>query len=435
MAKPTLKKNPCDALYKPQLEAMAYIVGEDGACSRLVKDGKSVPITVEDKPLYLPTPELLERNKWDMIQPYHPLSENTLRGQSPVIHKLVRDLEVWTTIQLYSTVEMIIKVATTPELQTDLVAHEPRVSEILAECGVGADEKVVKQWTTLRRQLSEAKFRPLRIYLDRKYEEGDVKFSRVAIVTKAILEDMDVKNAKIQDISVGSKVNKATIMGILNYVLKPIEKLYGSNAMVPYYHVFLQVQRDLIKRFNYINEAFTSRFDYIPVDETWFDCIDNLESFGGFIPPLPGNEGVQPTRESRSSGYNEDDMYESSTPPKREERKEEPREERREERREDRGYRGRNEERRNESRGTMSDYLSGGDRDRDRRDRYDDYDDDYGYGDRRRDRDRRDRDRGRGRDRYDDRRDRRDRRDRDRDRYDDRRSDRRGGGGCLSDYL
>lgn len=429
--KPTKKINPYN-LYVQTLSAMDYVIDDSAAAMR---EGKElVNITVNDKELYLPSEALLKKNKWKDIQPYHPLSENSLRGQSPVLQHLIRDMEVWATINYCKILDMIIKVISNDDLQAELIRDVPEITKLLSSTANGATDKTASNWKKLLKHIEKERLRVVRLYIARKAKHDDEVYQRVGTVSFPLTENFEEKSNELVGVKFSSITQRDVLLNVIKYIENKLTEVFTSNGSTPYYHVVLQFQRNLVTVFNEIYSLFESKFPVELIDDSWFEAVDSLDSYMGVIPPLPGNDG-----ETIKHGVDSAGFYEASKPRTRPSSRDD------EDEGEERSRRDREYNRDRTSRRDRDDYRR--EERRDSRDRYDDYDDRRGRDrDEERDpprrgglldmldgsgeRDRRDGRSRRDRDRYDDdrrsfrddyRRDSRDRYD-DYDDYDDRRS-------------
>lgn len=284
----TVFEEPED-FYRVTLQAAGLTVSDDGAVSRPVSATESTPVEVGDKLLYLPTRPLRAKNKWDAIQPFHPLCEDILCGQSIVYKMLLRYLPAHLSAKLIETFDTLVKVGCSVALQKE--NSNPAADSILTECALGIKTSVEKRWTALKKKMVHTPLVKMYVSRDIKTLDGEY-FSRVATISFPFLDDIDSKDNKISDVDMLSKANKQAIVKIFDYVLKDIPLEFGSSAIVPYYHVYLTILRAFTKRLNEINNAFARVSHWEPIDESWFEVIDNLDPLVGRIPKLSGNAGV-----------------------------------------------------------------------------------------------------------------------------------------------
>lgn len=282
--------NDPELFYRATLSAAGYSVDESGAISRPARDNSTTPVEINDKLLYIPTKSLRAKNKWNAVQPFHPLCEDVLCGQSSIIQLLSRNLSVYLTGRILELMSTIVEVGCDNAKQEEN-NNNPKAYEILTACASEIKVAIVPKWTALLRKLVQKPI--VEIYLNRDVECSlDNKvYSRLGIITYNILDMFDAEGVKIGDVHMGSKLNKSVIRSIFEYIVQGIPTEIGSSGIVPYYETYLLILRAFTKRFNELEAPFLRLTGRELIDESWFSVVDDLQPLVGRIPNLPGNSG------------------------------------------------------------------------------------------------------------------------------------------------
>lgn len=421
--------------YGESLISMFMDIRDNGHVYYLM--GDALQVKINDRALCLPYDKLLDDEEYENAAFFHPLCEDALHGQSPMIHFLTRRVLAAVTFRVDQIVSGIFDLIKDPKKQTKI-----KNSEAIKFLGIAKDMKdtAPKKWETLVSTMI-SRDGMFTLYLNRNKEIDGEHFDRVCVIDNPIVND-EATGAYLCGVNVHSKDNKELFKKIIGQIFDGVELSYGSNHTVPYYHCLMSAYVAITKRLNKIVKMFAGSIDTPIVSTDWFDSIfvDNFDNYYRSIPDLDLNTGEtsMSSRESKSekSGRDVESAKPKSVEPERTERaaRDKPRSgggislrdlDRKRDEEYDDDRRGRRDRRDREEESNYERFIrteSGRKRERDR-------DDDR--------RSRRRSNRDRLEDIYsDDREDRRDRgRDRrDRDRRDDRRSGRSGGGVDLSKF-
>lgn len=290
MSKKVKYEQPED-FYLATLAAAGMTVAEDGLIQIPAQDDGHAPLVIGEKTFYLPTKALRAKNKWDAVQPFHPLCEDVLSGQSLVFKTMLRLLPAYLSTKMIETINTLVKVGCDANLQKE--NNNPNADIILTECAVGIKPSLAKRFDALKNKLCSQRL--VNIYISRDAEDSEgVKYSRLGTITYPLLDMCNSKDTKIADVDMTSKANKQSMEKIFRYIIQDIPTEVGSSDIVPYYHCYLKVLRAFTKRLNEINEPFLKVSKWEMLDEAWFDQVDDLSPLVGRIPKLPGNAGELP---------------------------------------------------------------------------------------------------------------------------------------------
>ena len=281
-------------LYKSIAEAVGLKADENGLLFMDI-DGQHLPCELSGKRLALPTPAVLKDADWEHVVAFHPLSENVLRGESPVLKKLRVLMNLRVTYVMSKLLERLLDIAADHDYHKKL---SPTAAEFLTRVP-NADEKTVKALDKILDSLELTGDRRLvSIYLKRGGQLGGDKFSRVAVTSFPILDQFETDDHEIFGVKMRGK-DKETIANLFNYLIPNGNNLElysaGSNsATAPYFHCLVQAYVKLAKRLNAVVRVFKKHLEHadeLTIGTDWETLIEDLSIYRDLIPSLSGNEG------------------------------------------------------------------------------------------------------------------------------------------------
>lgn len=281
-------------LYKSITAAVGLQADEHGLLSMDI-DGQLLPCELSGKRMALPTRTVLSQADWEHVVAFHPLSENVLRGESPVLKKLRVLMSLRVTYVLTKLMERLLEIAADHDYHKKL---SPTAAEFLTRVP-NADEKTVKALDKILDSLELTGDRRLvSIYLKRGGSLGGDKFSRVAVTSFPILDQFENDDHEIFGVKMRGK-DKETIANLFNYLIPNGNNLEaysaGSNsATAPYFQSLSMAYAKLAKRINTVVRVFKKHLadaDQLTIETDWESMITDLDVYRDLIPSLSGNEG------------------------------------------------------------------------------------------------------------------------------------------------
>jgi hypothetical protein len=316
-------------LYKTILETLNMDIDKDGMISMRVMD-ELFPAMVDGKRLVFPTETLLRAGVSDNVIAFHPLSENIIRGESPVIKKL-RALIIYRLSEvIYTIMDQLIHIAADKDAHPKLT---PTQSEFLSLVP-RADAKTVKSFEkVLGMAETDGEHRLVSIYLKRGGHWKGNKYSRVAVTSFPITDDFDTNEPEIFGVKM-RKSDKEALKNLFLYIVPNGESLeeysHGSNSMTaPYFHALMKSYLKVAKQLNKVVKRFKKHLhnaDELMIDTSWESEIEDLSIYRDIIPSLKGNEGnaveaeekvptVNPTNHLKEMAAKVSGMSEPAAPP------------------------------------------------------------------------------------------------------------------------
>lgn len=279
-------------LYDGLLDSLGLPRDEE---NRILMGAGGTPLQVGKKKLIALSQEVLDRNEWEGKIAFHPLSEDILMGQSPIIHFLQRAVRVRLTNLVLTCMSDLIQVCCSAELQSQ--AGDPDVATYI-EPGRYPSPHTAAMWVKLMDRVRAAKTGddvPLKVYLSRdaviQVGSERVKYARVCTIGLPILDGSEDADVRLWDIPLKSKKDKVAIVGLLKMVVGD-QLEFGSNSCVPYFHALTTAYVTIAKRIDKIQRSLKKVNKWKAMNFTWAKLLDNLEEIEREIPPLEGNQGV-----------------------------------------------------------------------------------------------------------------------------------------------
>jgi len=285
-------------LYESVLAAAGLVANKEGLIS-MDLDGIHTPCTVGKDPakrLVLPLPEVLANPNWQTTIAFHPMSESLLRGESEVLRKLkallmVRILGVTTELAT-----QLMAIAVNVDAQKKL---SPDQHEFLSLVGA-VSENTFKDLTKIIESLGIDKNQLCHMYLKRAGQWKGKGYSRVAVTTFPLIEQLGTQGKEVFTFSLHSQKNKKAIKALFDYILPEAENVdkysFGTNSDVaPYFHAMMSSFAKIAKQLNSITRKFKKHLDdadKLLINVEFDKELNDLNKFRDLIPSLSGNEGV-----------------------------------------------------------------------------------------------------------------------------------------------
>ena len=281
-------------LYKAILESLNVLPDKDGLLS-FHYQGQTFPAIVDDKRLTLPTPELLRAGDWTNLQPFHPLSENLLRGESAVLKKTKAIMNLRLSQVIMDLMKQFVTLGAdtskhaklSPKAQ-ELLSHIPEVDEKSEQ----AIDKIIdaSDWEGPNRFMS--------LYLKRGGTLQGRKYHRLAVVSFPILEQFDNDDHTVFGVKLRKK-DFVAFKSLLLYILPDAEDLEtysaaSSSLVAPYFDALLHAFANVAEQLNKIVHTHRKQLDNadeLQIPLAWLNEIDDLAKYRDLIPPLAGNDG------------------------------------------------------------------------------------------------------------------------------------------------
>jgi hypothetical protein len=240
----------------------------------------------------LPLKQHLKEGTWTGMVPFHPLSENSLRGESEIIKFLTKTIRFRIAFVGAQLAQTLMDIAADPEHQKALTTKQADYLKSVP----GANEKTAKVMAKL---LTEQFDNLVSIYLKRDGKYAGHDYPRVAVVTFPIWEEMTSKGTKICGVETGSNKSKQSIAAIFDYVFQASQpEVWNSGSSdnaARYLHALLSSYVKIASHLNgllYHYRKHVEHVDLLRCDLTWDEQLKSLSDLKHAIPPLFGNDGA-----------------------------------------------------------------------------------------------------------------------------------------------
>lgn len=298
-------------LYERILNYVGVVVEKNGATSISIA-GRSEPTMLNGKRLMMPTRDVLQSTDKDIVI-FHPFQEYVNRGESDVVRKMRRILNVRLNLAVTAVMDGLLRLLESPADHKKL-DHQQR--ELLIAVTAGKLKNVNGE-SVLRAKLATmiAKEFPTvpdslccNIFMKKSGTFQGVKHQRVGIVSFGFYEALE------RHASSFNKEQYATLEQLFEFIFPDSKEPsaeawngFSDSAECPWLDCLLKTSYNLVSRLreltNLYSEFMTSpETGDIPseliFDVSWLDEIDNLKAYKQeilLIPSQAGNEGTVET--------------------------------------------------------------------------------------------------------------------------------------------
>lgn len=293
------KINQLRELYKSQLESLDIYDKGDGYLSRRLSEDEYVPYVILGRRVTLPLDEFVRAATPTAEHiVFHPLSEDVLSGQSPVM----RSLRLLVLNKLNDTIgklagAILIMMANTKShgsftsTQMNYLKSLPSV-----------DEKCVANFNKILDEVESSggkKF--INIYLRRAGQVRDVNYKRKASVSFPIIDELNSDDQTIYGVSGLRKGDIKVYKALFDLILPDadVQDTYsgGSNSNVAtYYHALLTAYHVVAGVLNATSRALDEPLkkllgESLIINLDWFEDFQDFNKFRDLIPSCPFNVG------------------------------------------------------------------------------------------------------------------------------------------------
>lgn len=265
-------------------------------------DDIQTQIMVDSKPVALPTDNIVN-NYTDGIVVFHPLCENLLLGESPVLQETRNLVMEFLNDYALKLIDSILSIAIDETLVSELT---PKQLDFI-RCAAGADSTSLKNWRAVMRRADTrgSSNRVLTIYLKRGAMLGGSKHKRVANVTFNLLSTIDDGELTL----FGAKIRKSDAKlysKIIRTIFGNVDEEDGYSASsdsltAPYFESLIRAYHNVLKDMNAVSwnlrkpiEQSTGR--KLHVNDEFMDELKDIREYRDVLPTMPLNDGDRNSR-------------------------------------------------------------------------------------------------------------------------------------------
>lgn len=294
-------------LYKEILRFAGISTDTDGYASIDIYDSRE-PWLIKGRRVVLPTAAHLKQPEPDSKIIFHPLSEDIMRGESDVIEKLKRTINVRLNSAIGVIAQSLIHLIISPKLHAGL---EPEQTDLLIAVK-DADAKTLDYFIT--HMLTGMKKSPDRLFVNIYLKKGGTihgrRYHRTGIVTFPFYKEVITESSSNLSSKIRVKDKKA-FKDLFEFLFPGIaitdQYNYGGNSnTAPYLETLMKTAANIAARINTILDLFENEIESsesIRFNSDWLTYFDNLDIFTSEIRAVPmqaGNEGAVPIDPSRA---------------------------------------------------------------------------------------------------------------------------------------
>lgn len=270
---------------------------EDSGCVNATLGGKSTPKLIDGKRLVLPTKNQLANPNWEERIAFHPLSENILRGESPIIETLRKDLNVRLNLSVSALAYELMTIAASTAKHASL---SPDQKEFLARVPEASD----KDLDFLKKLLKEMPFDQssksvISLYLKRGGTVSGKRYARVGVINFPLMNELRNGEPKVFGVKPSSAKVRENMVRLLDYIIpkqdEPEAYYRGSDSRTaPYFEALMQGFLSVAAPINDVIDLFDNVLEDaegLRLESEWVEAFQDLDQFAHKIPSLKGNQG------------------------------------------------------------------------------------------------------------------------------------------------
>jgi len=296
-------------IYKSLIGIAAMKADDDGFVSTQLGNSEKSPTLVKGKRLVLPTKDQQRLSGSGNSVIFHPLQENTVRGESDVMavfrNHVNKNLNFVTAYIAVSLLDLAISTDSHPKLS-------PEQSEFLSFVK-DADEKTFTSFQQIMEKImvGSAEDSFIHTYIRKGGTCGGKKYSRVCVTSFPFYENLnkveeDKKPKAISNVRL-RKADIAALNGLIKYLFPDInqpEAYFGASnsSVAPSLDVIVKATTPIYNRFNEICKLFSNvieGIDQVIIDTTYQESFKDLDQLYYEVQKIPmqeGNEGTLPNQ-------------------------------------------------------------------------------------------------------------------------------------------
>lgn len=302
MAQPLLK------LYEQILSSANVEADENGQLTTKLHDGDEVteiPYKVDGRRVMLPTAANLRHGNWSTQILFHPLSEQLHRGESKVFKKLRLSLLIRMSSVFSDLLLQLTQIAANKDCHEDISPKAAPMLSAMPEADAKTVEAVEK---IIERSTFEGANRLLSLHIRRSGKIGAVEYSRAALFTVSLLEEIDSGEGTV----FGVKLRKKDYTGLrklVEYIFPDSELTTtygrGSRSLVaPNFDALCRSYAAVMERLNKLVKLHKKQLHnaaWLTTDLDWLDDMDKIADYDNLIPPQEGNIGDSQTEKDEQT--------------------------------------------------------------------------------------------------------------------------------------
>jgi len=288
-------------LYKNILSVGGLVVDSEGNVSGSDK-GRTMPFTVDGKRLVLPTREHLKNPDWSNRVAFHPLCEDIMSPESPVLGRFRRAINMRLNKTIGFLMMELLDIALNTEMHGSLTPDQANMLVSVKN----VDKDTLKTLTSIVEKIirNDGEKCFVHLFIKKGGTVGLKKYSRATIVTFPFYNELMKKEKQIYDITVRTR-DREVFAGLLEYIIPDIgtDKFFDTGSLTdiaPSLDSLMRALTKIVSRTNIVVNDFknilkddTDEYNYNGEWISAFDNLDNYEKDIRMIPMQTGNSSHQ----------------------------------------------------------------------------------------------------------------------------------------------
>lgn len=278
-------------VYKSILSYAGLDTNEDGYA--YYKGDPSKPTILNGARLVLPTQEHL-KNPSDEKLLFHPLVEDIVRGETEVVKKLRKNINVRLNLTIGILASNLLQLVASPAEHSKLTPEQGQLLTSISD----ADEKTVSNLLTYIQCNSNEKNDRMfvNLFLKRGGALKDKKYNRLAVVHFPFYNDLN--DGKIEKIRVKDKVPLKQIMEFIFPDIAEVDAYsYGSDgSTAPFLEALMVGSGKMADRLNeliLLYKNFIENHEVLMFDLDWVDSFMDLDKLKPEIRQIPRQRAAE----------------------------------------------------------------------------------------------------------------------------------------------
>lgn len=283
------------SFYERVLNSLGAHFDQNGLISLSLDEDTVTPAVVDAYRLVMPTAERLAKPKPEGQLYFHPLSESSVRAESPVFRFLKTAVNFRLNSTMITMLEILCQLATDPEKQKTL-GNQIELLAPLADPPKSAYDKLT---SVIKNSDLTTDRRFINVFIMRGGRLGDRACARVATVSFPLLSALQEGNKEVWGVKLTEKERVFLIN--LHKVLLPdcdVEQhySYGSHSKKPNFDALFGAYLKVYKVLNSTIWAFRKHCNskHLHVNLDWGSSMKHIDIMAEHIPPQEGNIGDLP---------------------------------------------------------------------------------------------------------------------------------------------
>jgi hypothetical protein len=266
------------------------------------------PAAVKGKRLVLPTREALRApDFWESHVAFHPLSENFLNGESPVLQKLKAMINLKLGAVTAELISWLVSFAADTDRQNsgNVPAGAAKYLKLVPNIKPVTAERFAD---IFKKSTGSNDKRFVNLYLKRGGDLLDSRYQWVCTATFPFRHELDGEEPKVFGVKI-SKKDQESLKALFDYILPDNSEIatYSAGSKIKSackFDALLRAFANIAERLNEViqlHKKIIPTYKDLKIDVDWLLSLPELDKLAEVVPALPFNEG-ESMRDRRTEG-------------------------------------------------------------------------------------------------------------------------------------